>query len=1822
MAKNIFDIISQPIASVATPKSAGLPAAKVSTTTPAAAIPKASAAVVPAIPAASPIAAPKSDLFGLLSKPIAEVATPKAPALPMAKPQVAAVAAAVPAPKQPTNIYEAISAPISSVTKPSPLPMEPGLSKEQTDAIIKSGGSVIGPKTDQTVPFMGLPIKERFKISAGEVFPKNQEITKGQREGNFNIRIPYTGRSATIPNPLADKLVTGGKPRINQAFNVAINLPGTLVQAIPTALVTLKNEATGFGKAEKKDLGGFESAIYGRPEYSTVNQDIKDRIANGDGILSSFIGAISQKTLDVAFGAQMAALGFRSLSRVLAPGDSTAQIEAWKTLGSPKTEAELMKNYRQLAQQFHPDLTGGSDETIKIINQARQILADKGIPSSSLITKQTMAKYLDVVGRETRLGDGLLKPDLGTKPAAQAKDLNAPRIEAPKAELGKPTTMKAEQLKSSEYYPSMGKDLPLSDSEFASIAKENPQLVQMVKDGKAPPIPVRELPNGLFEPNGDGATRLIIAKHLGIKDIPVVLTETLDGRTAAGIIEAAKPVAPAISTPRGQVVAPAAAVSKAVAPVLETAAPQAAAALDISAPVAPARAARPEVPVYAKRAPASIRPAPTPEMPPTPPTAPGEAVLPAEDPFKGITKENITPKQQEIQAQGMADALDAANGKITPAEFDAKLKDLEARLRATLPQSTVGANIPKTGDVTGKYGPNITIEKMDSEIKKLFSPEELKVFYDPALFKDTGNLGMYKPGGTYGTGNLRRSPVIRLYEQGGRTSDLVGYHEAFHTYFNEFTTAAERQAVLSAVRKNPGTLSRVFNDRQAYKTPDALAEEWIADDFARYLKGPQQYKGMFRQIWEKLAAKIRDMIRRATKLDRLYKDIVEKRRIANPEPTRAVRAKAGLPEKMPKTFDEVDAYLKKKYPDGITLYHQTTPEAAAAIKSGGFKGDGNDEVFFSVGKFDEARNASGKGEVIEIKLSPEDYAQIAPDPGGAVGDSSESQLANLVKGGLEGADVVIPADVATRALNSTAKGKTPLPEKAAQAPGQPKKPELEGGKPGEGDAGSTEKAFSYAKDISDISANSKLNVDNLNISAEGKALVEKTVEEVKPQIEKAIGKVLSNKEAIELAESSSKILEKAVTREKTLEWEAALLRARQKLAQSAESGVVDREFVDNLIAVKTFGTDIGRKLQSFSIGADPKDINSKQAIVEAVLKVTDDAEAIIKKAEGVDFTNLKEATDFYRQFVAPTKTEWIDLIRYNSMLSSPNTHIINVFSNALNTALVAPIEKSITGGLDWLASKVTGRDRSAFGKEGAVYLANYFKSLGDATNRFGGVMKGTRTFQNLDTRFLPIATSGPKGKIVSALSLPSRMLEGMDQFFTALAEGGQKAALQYRKAKGGKVGNIETEAADDAAYRLYRQGLHNEKQGPVLDAIDHVTGKIQALRNSENPIVSTIAKFTVPFLQTPMNIFKQGIEYSPVGVSTIPGAKNKTEQVSKAILGSAVFGMAATLLMGNRLTWGEPISEDRKNTFRAAGKQPYSVKIGDTWYSYQKLPPPLAFPFAMVASLDDLIKNKKITQDNADLVLSAISKYGQFLADQSYMKSIGDLATTFKGGEDSLERLISNYPQQLIPYRALGGWLSRLFDGTQRKIDKDGSFVDKQVQLLMMNIPGLSQKVPARVGPDGEAIPQPNRFANLFSPIKMSTENEKGKQYDDLTALLTDQQNSRTKKAQDAEALYAEIKAMPEGEGTKRALEIKKEDPELFAKIKGMKDAEAKGVTGVEKLMLQLGVENGARAEYIFKEIMKLPDSTARNAYYSDLKKKGVVTRQVDAQISRLRSQK
>ncbi len=529
-------------------------------------------------------------------------------------------------------------------------------------------------------------------------------------------------------------------------------------------------------------------------------------------------------------------------------------------------------------------------------------------------------------------------------------------------------------------------------------------------------------------------------------------------------------------------------------------------------------------------------------------------------------------------------------------------------------------------------------------------------------------------------------------------------------------------------------------------------------------------------------------------------------------------------------------------------------------------------------------------------------------------------------------------------------------------------------------------------------------------------------------------------------------------------------RAEELIKQASEQGRISRQQ----------GTELAQQLQARRIIANELD-TPQQKIFKLLDTAGVNPDVYAKRLANVDMNNAGEVVKAYRDLVPAKATDWITAVRYNSMLSSPLTHLTNAGSNAINVGVVAPIEKTVRGVLDGIGG-LLGNERKYSSLEGASYAKGALSSLSKARDNFIDAMRGGEN-KNLDlTGYnVPLAMGGVKGGVDKTLDFPMRMLSATDGFFRALAEGGETSAIQTRKKAGIKVrGNEEALAKGEADYRLFQQDTDTKGQGWILDGMDRLTNTIEYGRNK-----APILRWVLPFVKTPSNILKQSVEFSPAGFINAVNATDKTTALTRASIGTAIFGSALLMTESGEVTWSEPINPQEKAEFKASGKQPYSIKIGNNWVQLSKLPPAISFPFAISSAIKDAVDNKKMSESTADAIFTGISKSGQFLTDQSYLKSIGDTLKAIQSDPDKQVEAIANYSQQIVPFRALMGWVARMTDDKERMVNQDSSIIEKQVQQLMMNIPGLRGKLDTR-NYAGQPIQTNNPVLNSFTPFRVT----------------------------------------------------------------------------------------------------------------------------------------
>ena len=192
----------------------------------------------------------------------------------------------------------------------------------------------------------------------------------------------------------------------------------------------------------------------------------------------------------------------------------------------------------------------------------------------------------------------------------------------------------------------------------------------------------------------------------------------------------------------------------------------------------------------------------------------------------------------------------------------------------------------------------------------------------------------------------------------------------------------------------------------------------------------------------------------------------------------------------------------------------------------------------------------------------------------------------------------------------------------------------------------------------------------------------------------------------------------------------------------------------------------------------------------------------------------------------------------------------------------------------------------------------------------------------------------------------------------------------------------------------------------------------------------------VPFVKTPLNIMLYAFDRLPLIAMANP--KNvadfkglgRDEVVARQLAGGTYLGGAITLANMGLITGGYP-TDAKQRANLSPNWRPYSIKVGDKYYSYSRLD-----PFAMfggfAANISNTITNMPKSLNEAERV--SLLNVGSIvfknmteglltmLADKTYLKSfgeIGDIVFNPKKGDGFMEKLGAFATN--IPAGAVGG---------------------------------------------------------------------------------------------------------------------------------------------------------------------------------------------------------
>lgn len=351
------------------------------------------------------------------------------------------------------------------------------------------------------------------------------------------------------------------------------------------------------------------------------------------------------------------------------------------------------------------------------------------------------------------------------------------------------------------------------------------------------------------------------------------------------------------------------------------------------------------------------------------------------------------------------------------------------------------------------------------------------------------------------------------------------------------------------------------------------------------------------------------------------------------------------------------------------------------------------------------------------------------------------------------------------------------------------------------------------------------------------------------------------------------------------------------------------------------------------------------------------------------------------------------------------------------------------------------------------------------------------------------------------IRLPGRDIQASDELFKSMAYRQELRALAYRRAD-----EIAEAEGLSGAQRQQRMSEEMEKilKNPPEDM--HIGGisfaRYQTFQSDLGNIGSAVENFrrkvpltaiAIPFVRTPINIMKQALlERSPIALlrrsmwdDIRRGGREADLAVARLTMGTSLWGMGFMWASEGLITGGS----DWKSTGKMDGVEPYSIKLGDTWYQYNRLEP-LGMLLGTAADAYQ-ISERGLSAENdsyadyaGEAAVVGITAISENVLSKTWMMGVAD----FFDAMTDPERNMAGYAKQLtastVPYSSFLRTAARDEDPIAREAF---DYIDN----IRRNIPGLSDELPPRRDYLGRVIQNTQALGPEWaSPIAISKESD------------------------------------------------------------------------------------------------------------------------------------
>ncbi len=446
----------------------------------------------------------------------------------------------------------------------------------------------------------------------------------------------------------------------------------------------------------------------------------------------------------------------------------------------------------------------------------------------------------------------------------------------------------------------------------------------------------------------------------------------------------------------------------------------------------------------------------------------------------------------------------------------------------------------------------------------------------------------------------------------------------------------------------------------------------------------------------------------------------------------------------------------------------------------------------------------------------------------------------------------------------------------------------------------------------------------------------------------------------------------------------------------------------------------------------------------------------------------------------------------NSYISGVGTIAVNAMS-ALVKAPLAITERFLLGIMPGNSVRL---------QESASMLRGFFEGMSEGvTFARAGWTKGTPldTEVNIDQIRQAIGGSANSSelekKVGAVVRMPTRASVAIDEFskaifrrmeFNASAERLAKAIPEsqlngltreevYQQLRKVDIGSLDWQQKLRSISPALASDILNFAKAQTFQAELGKLGNSMLRLRAEHPELVFIA----PFIKTPINILKDALSYTPASLFMKQFKGKKEEALARTMMGAGLATMTAYQVAQGNLTGSYPKDAGRREAMIAANIPEYSVKIGNTWYSYARVEP-LATVMGVFAdsveSLRDYYNKPKADRKIQELAVDGTLAITKNLTSKTFLEGITGVLQAVHDPERYGGSFINSFAGLVVP--AAVAQFARIPDPYQREIRG----FDDAVQA---RIPGLREDLPVKRDLLGN--PKPNLSYGLSGVLGIAT---------------------------------------------------------------------------------------------------------------------------------------